>query len=82
MNTIDIIIRILPLVFSLMQFIILIVIKFNDFDHHKKEIKNNFEIVLHKIEALEKAFNEVNKKIIEYECRISRIEGKLNGKSN
>jgi len=82
MNMIDIIIRILPLVFSLMQVIILLAIKFNDFDHHKQEIKNKFEIILHKIEASEKACNETNKKIIEHESRISKIEGKLNGKSN
>jgi predicted nucleic acid-binding Zn-ribbon protein len=80
MNTIDTIIKILPLIFSIMQVIILFAIKFNDFEHYRRETKNNFDIILNKIEALEKTLVEVNKKIIEHESRISKIEGKLNGK--
>jgi len=80
MNTIDIIIKILPIIFSLMQVIILLAIKFNDFEHYRRETKNNFDIILNKIEALEETLIEVNKKIIEHESRISKIEGKLNGK--
>jgi len=71
MNTIDIISKLFPITLMILQLIILVVIKMNDIKHIADEIQD-----------IKKVVDEINKKILEHECRIAKLEGRLNGKSN
>lgn len=63
----DTIIRYLPIFSSIFSLIVLVVIKFNDLTHFDKMLT---EI---KIKV-----GEIDKRLIDHESRISRIEGKIN----
>jgi len=71
MSTIDIISKLFPIFLMVLQLITLIVIKINDIKHIADEIRD-----------IKKVVDDINKKILEHECRIAKLEGKLNGKSN
>ena len=71
MNTIDIISKLFPITLMILQLIILVVIKMNDIKHIADEIQD-----------IKKVVDEINRKILEHECRIAKLEGRLNGKSN
>jgi len=68
MNTIDIISKLFPITLMVIQLIILIAIRMNDIKHISDEIQ-----------GIKKVVDEINKKIMEHEGRIARLEGKLNG---
>jgi hypothetical protein len=71
MNMLDFILKLYPLVFMILQLVILLAIKMNDIKHIADEIQD-----------IKKVVDDINKKILEHECRIAKLEGKLNGKSN
>jgi hypothetical protein len=54
-----------------LQLIILVAIKMNDIKH-----------IVDEIQGIKKVVDDINKKILEHECRIAKLEGRLNGKSN
>jgi hypothetical protein len=71
MNIIDLILKLYPAILMVSQLIILVAIKMNDIKHISDEIRD-----------IKKVVDEINKKILDHECRIAKLEGKLNGKSN
>jgi len=71
MSIIEFISKFYPLVFTILQLMILIGIKMNDLKHISDEMRD-----------IKKVVDEINKKIVEHESRISKIEGKLNGYSD
>ena len=68
---IDIISKLFPITLMVIQLIILVAIKMNDIKHIADEIQ-----------SIKKVVDDINKKILEHESRISKIEGKLNGYSD
>ena len=66
MNTIDIITKLFPITLMVIQLIILVAIKMNDIKHIADEVRE-----------IKKTVNDAYNKILDHECRISRIEGKL-----
>jgi uncharacterized protein (DUF1330 family) len=71
MNIIDIVSKLFPITLLIIQLIILVAIKMNDMKHIADEIRD-----------IKKVVEDINKKILEHECRIAKLEGRLNGKSN
>jgi len=69
MQTIDLLTKLIPIVLMILQLIVLFAIKINDITHINKDL-----------EELKDRLDEINKKLIEHEARISKIEGKLNSK--
>jgi cell division protein FtsL len=60
----------LSFIVMILQVMILLAIKLNDIKHIENAVYD-----------LKKEFDELNKQILEHEKRLSRIEGKLNGKN-
>jgi hypothetical protein len=71
MSVIEIISKLFPLVLMFFQLAILLAIKMNDIKHIADEIQD-----------IKRVVDEINKKILEHECRIAKLEGRLNGKSD
>jgi hypothetical protein len=71
MIMLEIITKVYPLILTVLQIMLLVAIKMNDLKHISDEIQD-----------IKKVVDEINKKILDHECRIAKLEGKLNGKSN
>jgi hypothetical protein len=71
MIIIEIISKLYPIIFMILQLVILVTMRMNDIKHISNDIRD-----------IKKSIDEFYRKILDHECRIAKLEGKHNGKSN
>lgn len=73
MVAIDIISKLFVIFVGIIQVVILIAIRLNDIKHIEMRINELSKTIMDKL-------NKIDDVLKDHECRLSRIEGKLNGK--